>query len=226
MLRSKRVLHCPCCTSASLSLIPFTSVRHLTLPGSLGHNNYEVCPGKKLENQFSVELYEAWAWKRTWATSGGRGVCCSCARTGMECRSLACALARGSSGATLSGRVIPLSQSASFVWSALLEVSSHSLCRYGCLQHACSVSLTSAFPPLVPTRSFWIAGRFSVQLRYPSSRGPLREETTPSNINLPIQIAMDDRRCRGEQLARKTTLRGSQLLPPSSPVSRFQPLYK
>ena len=37
------------------------------------------------ENQFSVELFEACASKRTWAMSGGRGVCFSGAPTGMDC---------------------------------------------------------------------------------------------------------------------------------------------
>ena len=75
---------------------------------------------------------------------------------------LACAVAQWSSGATLHGRVITLSRSVSFAPSALLEVSGHGLCRSGRLQHACSLS-TSAFPPLVLTRFFWLAGCFSVQ---------------------------------------------------------------
>ena len=44
----------------------------------------EVYPGKNPENQFSMELLEAWAWKRTWATPGGRGFCFSGAPTSME----------------------------------------------------------------------------------------------------------------------------------------------
>ena len=45
----------------------------------------EVYPGKNPENQFSVELFEACASKRTWAISGGGGVCWSGAPTGMDC---------------------------------------------------------------------------------------------------------------------------------------------
>ena len=44
----------------------------------------EVCQGKNPENQFPMELFEAWAWKRPWATSGGRGFCFSSAPTGMS----------------------------------------------------------------------------------------------------------------------------------------------
>ena len=45
----------------------------------------EVYPGKNPENQFSVELFEACASKKTWAMSGGGGVCFSGAPTGMDC---------------------------------------------------------------------------------------------------------------------------------------------
>ena len=45
----------------------------------------EVYPRKNPENQFSVELFKACASKRTWATSGGRGVCFFGAPTNMEC---------------------------------------------------------------------------------------------------------------------------------------------
>ena len=132
---------------------------------------------------------------------------------------LACALARGSSGVTLHGRVIPLSHSPSVALSTLLEVSGHGLCRSGRLRHACSVS-ASAFPPLILTKSFGKAGRFLSNCLFHSTQSrSLREETIVS-VNPPSQIAVD-RRCRGEKLARKT----SQFLPSSSPVSRFQPLY-
>ena len=54
----------------------------------------EVYPGKNPENLFFVELFEAWAWKRTWETWGWTGIlflwCTHRYRA-----PLACALAQG-----------------------------------------------------------------------------------------------------------------------------------
>ena len=49
------------------------------------NNQGRSVPREDPENEFSVELFEACASKRTWAMSGGRGVCFSGAPTGMEC---------------------------------------------------------------------------------------------------------------------------------------------
>ena len=156
--------------------------------------------------------------------SGGRGVCFSNAPTGMEC--LLLVLWREDPQVRLSMDESHLCPSLlQLLMSALLEVERSWPLLFWSLAHACSVS-TSAFPPLILTRSFWIAGRFSVQLPFPSCHRSLHEETTASNVNPPSHIEMDDQRGRGEKFARKTTLRGSQFLPSSSPVSRFQPLYR
>ena len=65
------------CSSESCRRSSLTRRLFSQKPQLPGEKREEVYPGKNPENQFSVELFEAWAWKRTWATSGGRGVCFS-----------------------------------------------------------------------------------------------------------------------------------------------------
>ena len=95
----------------------FSSLSHVSSGAPITRE--EVYPGKSPENQFSVELFEAWAWKRTWKTSGGRGFCFAGAQTRME-RLLRVLWRKDFFCATLHVRVFLLSQSASAAPSALL----------------------------------------------------------------------------------------------------------
>ena len=95
-----------------------------------------------------------------------------------------------------------------------------------CSLAACVLCFNFRFPAPFPCWVFGLLGVFlSNCVFHPVADRCVRRRLLATS-NPPSQIAMDDRRCRGEKFARKTTLRGSQFLPSSSPASRFQPLYR